>query len=159
MDQINGLRIWYEKNMNNNLFNLIIDEQFQQIDNTRIHIMPTMNPDGFEKSIEGDEGSLKGRNNAHDVDLNRNFPDQYGTNELNQVQEPETLAVMNWSLSNQFVLSANLHGGALVSNYPFDDSAKDFLSNFDPKTEKNPTEDNDVFEHLANTYATVSSSS
>jgi carboxypeptidase D len=103
----------------------------------------------------GDEGSLIGRNNANNVDLNRNFPDQYGVNELNTVQEPETLAVMNWSLANQFVLSANLHGGALVANYPFDDSAKDFLSRPDPKTEQNPTEENDIFKYLASTYATV----
>jgi carboxypeptidase D len=34
-------------------------------------------------------------------------------NDYNRVQEPETLAVMNWSLSNNFVLSANLHNGAL----------------------------------------------
>lgn len=95
-----------------------------------------MNPDGYELSHVGDEGSLDGRNNANDVDLNRNFPDQYGMNDFNKVQEPETLAVMNWSLATQFVLSANLHGGALVANYPFDDSAKDFSSNRDPKTEK-----------------------
>ena len=115
-----------------------------------------MNPDGYEISKVGDEGSLNGRNNAHDVDLNRNFPDQYGVNEYNKYQEPEVQAVMNWSLANRFVLSANLHGGALVANYPFDDSAKDFISDPDPKTEFNPTEENDIFKHLASTYATVS---
>lgn len=117
--------------------------------------MPTMNPDGYEVSRIGDEGSVSGRNNANNVDLNRNFPDQYGTNEYNQIQEPETQAVMNWSLATQFVLSANLHGGALVANFPFDDSAKDFSSNRDPKTEKNPTEEDDIFRHLANTYASA----
>lgn len=117
--------------------------------------MPTMNPDGYEISTIGDEGSLVGRNNANNVDLNRNFPDQYGMNEFNKIQEPETQAVMNWSLSTHFILSANLHGGALVANYPFDDSAKDFSSLNDPKTEKNPTEENEVFRYLANTYASA----
>lgn len=117
--------------------------------------MPTMNPDGYEISKLGDEGGLVGRNNAHNVDLNRNFPDQYGMNEYNKIQEPEVMAVMNWSLSNHFVLSANLHGGALVANYPFDDSPKDFQAGFDPKTEMNPTEENDIFKYLASTYSTV----
>lgn len=74
-------------------------------------------------------------------------------NDYNKLQEPEVQAVMNWSLANNFVLSANLHGGALVANYPFDDSPKDFQSGADPKTVRNPTEENEIFKYLASTYA------
>ena len=172
------------------------------VNNTRIHIMPTMNPDGFEISREGryhtmfktlvihvlcrncatlpcititetlshfilskirflpflpktqitvvvpnylqaplhvkwnwflftsnglsltlgDYGSVHGRANAHNVDLNRNFPDQFFKTSQNKNQEPETLAVMDWIKQYPFVLSANLHGGSLVANFPYDDT-------------------------------------
>lgn len=52
------------------------------LNTTRIHIMPSMNPDGYEMSLLGDASSAIGRGNAHSVDLNRNFPDQYFVNEV-----------------------------------------------------------------------------
>lgn len=63
-----------------------------------------------------------GRTNAHDIDLNRNFPDQFKNEGINIHHETETIAVMKWASSIPFVLSANLHGGSLVANFPYDDS-------------------------------------
>ena len=41
------------------------------INSTRIHILPSMNPDGYERAKEGDCFGVKGRANADGVDLNR----------------------------------------------------------------------------------------
>ncbi|EZA59459.1 Carboxypeptidase M [Ooceraea biroi] len=83
------------------------------LDNTRIHILPSMNPDGFEVSKEG-------KYNARGFDLNRNFPDYFKQN--NKRSQPETEAVKEWVSKIQFVLSGSLHGGALVASYPFDNT-------------------------------------
>uniref|UniRef100_A0A670YHJ8 Carboxypeptidase M n=1 Tax=Pseudonaja textilis TaxID=8673 RepID=A0A670YHJ8_PSETE len=112
------------------------------INNTRIHIMPSMNPDGFEASVMLQCASTIGRYNANRKDLNRNFPDHFTTN--NQIIQPETKAVMKWINTGMFVLSANLHGGALVASYPFDNVDANGVSK---------TVDDDVFVHLASTYA------
>ena len=74
--------------------------------------MPTMNPDGFEKSIVGECETLNGRYNANGKDLNRNFPDLFECNEINL--EPETRAILNWLKEIDFILSANLHGKHLA---------------------------------------------
>lgn len=127
---------------------------------TRIHLLASMNPDGYEVAHEGDEGSAVGRSNANGVDLNRNFPDQYGVTADNAVAEPETAAVMRWTKSIPFVLSANLHNGALVANYPYDDRASDVQTingrQGSNGKEANPSEDDAMFVHLAQTYSKVS---
>lgn len=71
-----------------------------------------MNPDGFE---------LGTRNNANNVDLNRDFPDRF-RDPVNTIagRQPEVAAVMEWTAAYRFIMSANLHGGALVANYPYD---------------------------------------
>ncbi|XP_068126413.1 carboxypeptidase D [Hyperolius riggenbachi] len=119
-------------------------EVTQLIHTTRIHIMPSMNPDGYEKAQEGDRDGVVGRNNSNNYDLNRNFPDQFF-----QITDPpqlETLAVMSWLRNYPFVLSANLHGGSLVVNYPYDDDEKG-LSMYS----KSP--DDSVFQQLALSYS------
>ena len=119
------------------------------VDSTRIHLLFSMNPDGYEVALgtkqAGTNSYLVGRYNANGVDLNRNFPDRFGRSE-GDIQ-PETRAVMDWLDQYPFVLSANLHNGALVANYPYDNS----VSGRDVYT---ATQDDDIFVQLALTYAT-----
>lgn len=146
------------------------------VNSTRIHILPTMNPDGFDMALEqfretGKCDWLVGRCNANDKDLNRNFPDldrilfgdkrncgslghirRHGPN--NHIQavksklklEPEVKSVMEWMEQYPFVLSANLHGGDIVANYPLDDSCTG-------RREFSPSPDNAVFQYLALSYS------
>lgn len=81
--------------------------------------MPSLNPDGFVASEEGDCTGDDGRANYNRIDLNRNFPDYYKTIKT-MITQPEVAAVKKWMNNVTFVLSASLHGGALVANYPFD---------------------------------------
>lgn len=72
------------------------------INSTDIYIMPSMNPDGFEKSVEGDcGGQAGGRNNARDMDLNRSFPDQFTPIHVSEADIPENTAMMKWILDNK----------------------------------------------------------
>ncbi|XP_076367389.1 carboxypeptidase D-like isoform X3 [Tachypleus tridentatus] len=118
------------------------------MDNTRIHIMPSMNPDGFEVSKEGSCTDVQGRYNALGFDLNRNFPDYFKTNDLNE--QPETKEVREWINKIQFVLSGNVHGGALVASYPFDNVPNSIFQSF---SSPSLTPDDDVFRHLAEVYS------
>ena len=82
------------------------------LDHSRIRIIPSMNPDGFEKEQ---------RYNSDDVDLNRDFPDFTSDNrDTPQGRALETQAVMALHNKNQFILSANFHGGEVCFNMPWD---------------------------------------
>nr|GMC55191.1 carboxypeptidase SOL1 [Ipomoea batatas] len=82
------------------------------VDNVHLHILPSMNPDGFQK---------RRRVNANNIDLNRDFPDQFfPMNDDHGLRQPETKAIMSWMEGIYFTASASLHGGALVANYPWD---------------------------------------
>lgn len=81
--------------------------------------------------------------------MNRNFPDLFECNEARF--EPETTAILRWLKEIDFILSANLHGGSVVANYPFDNyvgaSDTDFI------TEDSPTDDDDVFRSISKIYS------
>ena len=123
------------------------------VDNIDIHILPSLNPDGFEESVVGVCSGYhvgSGRHNTNNVDLNRAFPtwdniDQT-VDELKQGREPEVVAMIDWIFSQPFVLSANFHDGAVVANYPYDDSHS--VSGV-----KSPTPDDQTFIALSSVYA------
>ncbi|KAM4724504.1 putative carboxypeptidase X1 [Anableps anableps] len=144
---------------------------------TRIHLLPSMNPDGHEVAYKkGSElaGWAEGRYSYEGIDLNHNFPDlnsimwdaqeaagdaskvsnhyipipEYYTQEDAMVA-PETRAVISWMQDIPFVLSANLHGGDLVVTYPFD-CTRDWAPH-----EDTPTADNSFFRWLATVYAST----
>lgn len=116
------------------------------VDETEIWIVPLMNPDGH---------LLNRRANFNFVDLNRDFP-RFGTDFTGTLfdgtplgaagRQPETQHVMRWTADHRFVLSANLHTGALVVNYPYDDNGF-------PSGVYAATPDAELVRHLALTYA------
>ncbi|XP_037026098.1 carboxypeptidase M isoform X3 [Bradysia coprophila] len=119
------------------------------LDNTRIHILPSLNPDGYAVSKEGTCDGGQGRYNARGFDLNRNFPDYFKQN--TKREQPETDAVKEWISKIQFVLSGSLHGGALVASYPYDNTPNSMFQSYSSQPSLTP--DDDVFKHLSLTYA------
>jgi hypothetical protein len=83
------------------------------VENTDLFITPCLNPDGLTAGI---------RRNAHNVDLNRNYPVPDGSigDDGTWTREPETVAVIDFGAAHHFVVSENGHTGALVVNYPWD---------------------------------------
>ncbi|KAK2511404.1 Cpxm1 [Columba guinea] len=149
----------------------------QLVTETRIHLLPSMNPDGYETAYKlGSElsGWAMGRWTYEGIDLNHNFADlntalwDAEDNDLvphefpnhyipipeyytltNATVAPETRAVIDWMQRYPFVLSANLHGGELVVTYPFD-----MTRSYWKAQELTPTADDGVFRWLATVYAT-----
>ncbi|GLD74702.1 carboxypeptidase M-like protein [Lates japonicus] len=125
----------------------------QLLNSTRIHILPTMNPDGFDDAGTHCQYS-QGRFNQNGIDLNRNFPDAFAGLRRQpwldeEKREAEVRAVIGWLRTESFVLSANLHGGALVASYPYDNSngGSELVGG------ASVTPDDDVFVHLAKVYS------
>ncbi|THD23670.1 Carboxypeptidase E [Fasciola hepatica] len=134
---------------------------------TRIHLLPTMNPDGWEKAYKSDEKMREdiGRLNKNRTDLNRDFPDldqevfnhafdkgptdhlySYTTEKNKGRFQKETRMIMQWLDQYNFVLSANIHGGDLVVNYPYDNSPSG-------RAVPSKTPDHNIFLELAHSYA------
>ena len=90
----------------------------QLLNNTVVYINPLSNPDG---TYHGGNSTvaLASRYNANYVDLNRNYPDPFGTDPLDPIQQ-ENEAMIAYVAAHHFRLSANIHGGSEVLNYPWD---------------------------------------
>lgn len=66
-------------------------------------------------------------------------------------RQPETIAVMKWILKENFVLSANLHGGDLVASYPFDETSSHRSGVY------GAAPDDSVFRYISQIYANAHS--
>lgn len=151
------------------------DDVLWLLQNTRMHFMPSMNPDGYElaaslpRDSKGQKDWLKGRANGNNVDLNRNFPDldrlmyklekspHHANNHLIRLKqtlieygdklENEVKMVMVWLQAIPFALSANFHNGDLVANYPYDEAKGNEEHSY------TPSPDDKTFFELALSYS------
>ncbi|XP_005994602.1 inactive carboxypeptidase-like protein X2 isoform X2 [Latimeria chalumnae] len=148
------------------------------VEETRIHLLPSINPDGYEKAYEvGSElgGWSLGRWTHDGIDINHNFPDLnsilWEAEDRNWVPRKvpnhhlpipewylsenatvavETRAVIAWMEKIPFVLGGNLQGGELVVTYPYDMTRSVWKTQ-----EYTGTPDDHVFHWLAFSYAST----
>lgn len=84
------------------------------VDSRYIAIIPVLNPDGL---------AVAGRRNDNGVDLNRNFDANWtggSGHGSGSFSEPESQALRDFSIEQNFHLSITFHSGAVLVNIPFD---------------------------------------
>ncbi len=98
------------------------DDITHLMDHAEIWICPNENPDG---TYRYDNSTIAGatRGNANGVDLNRNYPNP--VNDPWHEQQPETTAMISFTDTMNFIMSANMHGGMELVNFPFDSWTSD----------------------------------
>jgi len=99
-----------------------IDDDITDLMNSvEIWICPNENPDG---TYTNNNSTVNGatRFNANSKDLNRNYPTVLpgSPNPPDMPIQPETQAMIDFVSTKNFSLSANMHGGIELVNYPFD---------------------------------------
>lgn len=91
------------------------------VDTLQIWINPLANPDGAFSQNDGLSLELAVRTNLNGVDLNRDFPEATrGEADDTTGRELETRNMMLFHRDKEFILSANIHSGTEVVNYPWD---------------------------------------
>jgi hypothetical protein len=82
------------------------------VNNSKMFIIASMNPDGFE---------LRQRYSARNLDLNRNFPDFTSDDRDSSTgRGVETKAIMDLHNGHHFTAAVNFHGGEVCFNLPWD---------------------------------------
>ena len=96
-----------------------ISEVTDLVNDVEIWINPLANPDGL---YHGGDNTVSGamRVLSNFVDPNRNFPGIGDPHPDGEAYAPETQGMMDFANNHSFVLSANIHSGAVVVNYPWD---------------------------------------
>uniref|UniRef100_A0A4W4GV44 F5/8 type C domain-containing protein n=1 Tax=Electrophorus electricus TaxID=8005 RepID=A0A4W4GV44_ELEEL len=150
------------------------------VEGTRIHLVPSVNPDGHVKASE--RGSELGSwtlghwtEEGHDIfqnfpDLNNIFwdaedkgmvpkltPNHHVPIPEGYLLAVETRALISWMESHPFVLGANLQGGERMVTYPFDMRrlTKEGYGEAEPEEEIRMVEDQSLFRWLAISYAST----
>lgn len=98
-----------------------------------VYILFTLNPDGYGHFENNLWKPL--RENANNIDLNRNF--------TKDSVEPETLSLMKWFNLYSVVLSITFHTGTLGINYSFDNGISGV---------ENPTLHENTFQQISQKY-------
>uniref|UniRef100_A0A8C9VPB5 Inactive carboxypeptidase-like protein X2 n=1 Tax=Scleropages formosus TaxID=113540 RepID=A0A8C9VPB5_SCLFO len=149
------------------------------VDETRIHLVPSVNPDGYEKVFEvGSElgGWSLGRWSQDGLDIHHNFPDlnsilweaevrkwvprkvfnhhvpipEWYYSRNETVIAVETRVLITWMEKIPFVLGGNLQGGELVVTFPYDKARSQSRIQ-----DSSSTPDDHVFRWLAFSYAST----
>ena len=117
------------------------------LNRTVFWLVPIANPDGYYLGV---------RFNINVIDLNRNFP-IYGKDYVDTWYESDDLGdggreievshLMRWHAQEPSTIAANLHGGALVANYPYDNDPR-VLSGSEAKSP-----DDDLFKFISLQYS------
>ncbi|MDR1345767.1 MAG: T9SS type A sorting domain-containing protein [Bacteroidales bacterium] len=107
------------------LTNAATNPQVQNIlNNIDLWILPLINPDGTYHTHNNIIGTspISTRSNHNGEDINRSFPQLSSliAGSSSGSYEPEVQAMMNFFNTHHFVMSANLHGGTELFNYPWD---------------------------------------
>lgn len=88
------------------------------LDATVFHLIPTINPDGFDQAYPSCSG-VTGRYTSDGTDMNRDFPSHWFSGIRVKTAE-ETQMIKDYAKKVPAVMGISFHDGALVTNYPWD---------------------------------------